>query len=51
MSRVKLDGIMQFCFADNLGGERKLKTDLDRVAKGLLRVCAEVGFGKIKLMC
>lgn len=51
MSSVNLDGILQPCFGDNLRGERKLKTDLDRVAKDLLVVCAGVEYGKIKLMC
>lgn len=51
MSRAKLDGILQSCFGNNLGGESKLKSDLDRVAKDLLIVCTEVEFGKIRLMC
>lgn len=51
MSSVKLDGIMQLCFRDNLGGERKLKADLDRVAMDLLVVCAEVEYGEIRPMC
>lgn len=45
---------MAFCsfvLGDDLGGERKLKIDPDRVAKDLLIICAEVESGKIKLMC
>lgn len=51
MSSVKLDGILQLCFRDNLGVERKLKADLDRVATDLLVACAEVEYGKIRPMC
>ena len=43
---------MAFCsFGGSLGGESKLKTDLDRVAKDLLIVCTEAEFGEIRFMC
>lgn len=46
MPNGRLDSILQFPVWDSLGGERKLKTDLDNVATDLVVVCVDGDYGR-----
>lgn len=46
MPSGRLDSILQFPVRDSLGGERKLKLDLDSVATDLVVVCVEGDSGR-----
>lgn len=46
MLNVRLDGILQFSFGNNLRGERKLKINLDSVSTNLPVICTEKDYGR-----
>lgn len=46
MPNGRQDSILQFPVRDSVGGERKLKFDLDSVATDLVEVCVEGDYGR-----